>query len=200
MRNSLKSSKILYSKVMVSGLISLGALTMLAGCNGGKNQPNIELVQNMMDQASIKSQGWDHKDDKVQMRVPPEGTVSRERAPYKYAGDPLGAEANLKNPFEATPENLAMGQKFYNIYCNVCHGDTGMGDGPVAVKMAVKPPSLMSEKVRGFKDGRIFHIITEGQGVMGSYASQLQDNDGAKRWAIVNYVRSLQKKSNEVKQ
>ena len=179
----------------------IGALSILAlvGCNGGKNQTNIELVQNMMDQISIKSQDWDPaQGDKVQMRIPPDGTVSKEMKPYKYKGDPIGAEQNLKNPLEATPEVLAKGQKYFNIYCAVCHGEAGKGDGTVAVKMAVKPPSLMSEKVRAFKDGRIFHIITDGQGVMSSYSSQLQDFDESKRWAIVNYVRSLQKKS-EVK-
>ena len=189
MKNYLKNTKLL-------SLVGLSAIAIV-GCTGGKNQTNIEVIQNMMDQISVKSQDWDPKQgEKVQMRVPPDGTVSKERIPYKYAGNPIGAEENLRNPLDSTPEILARGQKYYNIYCNVCHGDTGMGDGPVSVKMAVKPPSLLSAKVRGFKDGRIFHIITEGQGVMGSYASQIPDD--SIRWAIVNYIRSLQKKS-EVK-
>lgn len=174
-------------------LLILSTTVVFVGCTGGKNKTNIELVQNMMDQASIKSQDWDPKQgDKVQMRVPPEGTVSQERAPYKYASDPIGAENNLKNPLEASPEVLARGQKYFNIYCAVCHGEQGLGDGTVSGKMAVKPPSLLSDKVRGFKDGRIYHIATDGQGVMSSYASQIPDDKN--RWAIVHYVRSLQKK------
>lgn len=196
MKNYLKNSKVsLFGHSLVCFLSAIAVV----GCTGGKNKTNVELIQNMMDQVSVKSQDWDPLNPaKTQMRVPPVGTVSRELTPYKYVGDPLGAEQNLKNPLEATPEVLSRGQKYYNIYCNVCHGDTGIGDGPVAAKMAVKPPSLMSEKVRGFKDGRIFHIITEGQGVMGSYASQIPEEDTHKRWAIVVYIRSLQKKS-EVK-
>jgi mono/diheme cytochrome c family protein len=166
----------------------------LAGCNGGKNLTNIELIQGMMDQISIKSQDWDPKQgDKVQMRMPPEGTVPRGFTPYKYATDPEGAEKNVANPFagDDSPQMIERGKKYFSINCAVCHGPSGKGDGTVVEKMPVKPPSLLSDKVKNFKDGRIFHIMTAGQGVMGSYASQITDPDN--RWAVVNYVRNLQK-------
>lgn len=168
-------------------------LLLLAGCNGGKNQTNIELVTNMMDQESIKSQDWDPRmGDKVQMRTPPKGTVPRGFEVYPYPNDPEAA-GSLKNPLagNTTPEILDLGQKQFNIYCAVCHGHQGKGDGTVAEKMAVRPPSLLTDKVIAYPDGRIFHIITRGQGVMGSYASQITDPH--KRWAVVNYVRNLQK-------
>jgi hypothetical protein len=69
----------------------------------------------------------------------------------------------------------------------------GAGDGPVAEKMLLRPPSLLSDKVKAFSDGRIFHIVTDGQGVMGSYLTQIQDEKA--RWSLVNYVRTLQKRS-----
>ena len=182
---------------MKKHLLTLSAAVALVGCNGGKNKTNIELVTNMMDQISVKSQDWDPRaTDQNQMRMPPAGTVSKEMAPYKYHLDPIGAENNLRNPLEMTAEVVAKGQKNYNIYCAVCHGDQGAGNGTVAEKMAVKPPSLLSDKVRNFKDGRIFHIVTDGQGVMSSYLSQIPDEKA--RWSIVTYVRSLQKKG-EVK-
>lgn len=184
---------------MKKHLLTLSAVIALVGCNGGKNKTNVELIQNMMDQVSVKSQDWDPRQgEKVQMRVPPEGTVSKEMAPYPYHLNPIAAENNLKNPLTASPEVLARGQKYYNIYCAVCHGDQGAGNGTVAEKMMVKPPSLLTDKVRNFKDGRIFHIITDGQGVMSSYLSQLEDYKEEKRWAIVLYIRGLQKKG-EVK-
>lgn len=169
---------------------------VLTGCNAGKNQTNIELMQGMMDQISVKAQDYDpvHPDHSTNM-VPPEGTVSRGSKPYLYSGDPVGAEKNLKNPVGAdmSPEVILLGKAKYDIYCMVCHGAEGAGDGPVAEKMALRPPSLLTEKVRAFADGRIFHIITDGQGVMGSYAGQIHNESD--RWAIVNYVRSLQKKA-----
>lgn len=170
------------------------SLLVLIGCNGGKNQTNIELVTNMMDQESIKSQDWDPSDgEKSQMRMPPEGTVPQNFEVYPYPDDPEAAGNNLKNPLagDLSPENLELGQKNFAIYCAVCHGDKGAGDGTVAEKMAVRPPSLLTDKVRNYPDGRIYHIITRGQGVMGSYASQV--TEPKRRWAIVNYIRSLQK-------
>jgi mono/diheme cytochrome c family protein len=175
------------------GLAALAIPFVIIGCNGGKNTPNIEIVQNMMDQESIKSQGWNHQDDKLQMRQPPAGTVPRGFQPYKYSTDPDGAEKNLVNPLanDTSEEVKAAGKKYFTIYCSVCHGLEGKGDGTVAVKMPVKPPPLISDKVKNYKDGRIFHIMTMGQGVMGSYASQITDPKN--RWAVVNYVRSLQR-------
>ena len=93
-----------------------------------------------------------------------------------------------------TVEVIELGRTKYETYCAVCHGYEGKGDGPVSVKMSVKPPSLLTDKiVSQYNDGRIFHVISDGQGVMSSYAYQLVNpND---RWAIVNYMRSLQKLS-----
>ena len=86
---------------------------------------------------------------------------------------------------------LKLGAKHFKNFCYVCHGEKGMGDGPVADKFqGVKPPSLMSDKVRGMKDGQIFHIITDGQGVMGTYINHMPFSKD--RWAVVAYVRKLQ--------
>lgn len=173
--------------------LSTLVIAVLAGCNGGPNKTNIELVTNMMDQESIKSQGWDHKDDKVQMRMPAEGTIPRGQVPYPYANDPAAADRQ-PNPLagDMSAETLTLGNKTYEIYCKVCHGATGAGDGSVAEKMAVKPRNLLTPEALAYTDGRIYHAITAGKGVMGSYQSQITDSK--KRWAVVNYVRSLQKK------
>lgn len=171
----------------------LSSLVLLTACNGGPNKTNIELITNMMDQISIKSQDWDPREgDKLQMRVPPAGTVSRGHAPYMYANDVAAAEKE-SNPFanDHSPETMALGQRNYEIYCLVCHGATGAGDGSVAEKMAVKPRNLISAEAKAYSDGRIYYAVTAGKGVMGSYASQITDPKA--RWAVVNYVRSLQK-------
>lgn len=168
--------------------------TFLAGCNGSKNQTNIELIQNMMDQKAIKSQGWNHVDDQVQMLMPPEHTISRGHPPYKYAKDPAGAEKE-PNPLAGnmSPEILTIGRTKYDIYCALCHGATGHNDGTITPKMPVKPRQLLSDEAKAYSDGRIFFAITAGKGVMGSYAGQIPN--ARDRWAVVNYVRSLQKAS-----
>lgn len=174
-------------------MFSFATLMALAGCNGGPNKTNIEVVQNMMDQPSVKSQDWVPQDgDKTQMRVPPAHTVARGQVDYKYADDPAGAEKQ-PNPLagQMSPEVLTVGRKHYDIYCAVCHSATGDGHGPVAERMAVKPRNLIDAQAKAYSDGRIYHAITAGRGVMRPYASQIPDEEI--RWKIVNYVRSLQK-------
>lgn len=174
-------------------ILTSTAILLFAGCNGGPNQTNIEVVQNMMDQESIKAQDWvPSQGDKVQMLMPPDGTVARGHAPYKFKSDPAGAEKQL-NPLSGkmSAEVLTEGRRTYDIYCKVCHGAEGRGDGLVSVKMSVKPRNLMSDEALAYTDGRIYHAITAGKGVMGSYATQITDAN--RRWAVVNYVRTLQK-------
>ena len=78
----------------------------------------------------------------------------------------------------------------------VCHGSEGLGDGSIVPKYP-RPPSLQSEKILNYKDGQIFHVITVGQNLMPSYASQI---DAVDRWAVINYVRVLQKAQNPTPQ
>lgn len=182
-------------KILKVSLIVFAAGSLLA-CNGGKNKTNIELAPNMYDQTNVKAQDWDpDRADFSTAMVPPEGTVPRGKPPYKYKSDPIAAGKKLKNPLAQKNdiETLQLGKSNYEIYCMVCHGETGKGDGPVAEKMALRPPALITEKIVNYSDGRIYHIITAGQGVMGSYASQI--TDAKARWAIVNYMRTLQKKN-----
>jgi mono/diheme cytochrome c family protein len=181
---------------MALAALALGTVACTKKAPELSSQPNVELIQDMMDQPALKAQ--DHEPSnptKASSRLPPEGTVPVGYTPYKYAGNAQEAAAKLKNPLAGNTkaEVLQIGRRKFETYCAVCHGYTGAGDGPVAPKMALKPPPLTSDKVKGLNDGAIYHIITDGQGVMSSYAYQLVDEND--RWAIVNYVRSLQKLS-----
>ncbi len=190
-------------KTMKLILFSAGPLTsafLMASCSGSgavelHKEPNVELIQDMMESPALKAQTFDTFDRmKGAARLPPEGTVPVGYAKYPYHLQPDLAEKNLKNPFsgDMTPEVIELGRTKFETYCAVCHGYEGKGDGPVSVKMSVKPPPLISDKVsEQYNDGRIFHIISDGQGVMSAYAYQLVKPDD--RWAIVMYVRSLQK-------
>lgn len=175
-------------------MLLLAAFAML-GCNGGKNQPNIELIQDMMDQRALKSQKWDSLRNKPEEMVPPANTVPRGFKPYPYHNQPLVAEAKLVNPYagDKFQSTLKRGKDRFDIYCAPCHGFDGKGDGTVAQYMPLKPPNLMQDMVRKFKDGRIYHIITDGQGLMQPYDTQIYK--ASDRWAIVNYVRYLQKRT-----
>jgi mono/diheme cytochrome c family protein len=154
---------------------------VLTGCT--HSEPNFIYMPDMVYSPALKFQ-------KEGMMKPVAGTVPRGYGAYPYAkdqGDAAGRD--LKNPFRATHEVLARGQQMYNTYCIVCHGPNGEGDGTIIPKFP-RPPSLQSDKVRGWPDGRIYHVITSGQNLMPSYAAQITRGD---RWSIIHYIRALQR-------
>jgi len=93
----------------------------------------------------------------------------------------------LVNPTRPDSVSLANGRKYYVINCAVCHGLAGRGDG-TATKYGVFPFPLVSDRVRGLRDGYIFGMIRNGRGNMPSY-NRIEEMD---RWDVVNYVRGLQ--------
>ena len=124
------------------------------------------------------------------MRNPVEGTVPAGYTPYRYGpADSLIAQQELQNPFPRTAQTLARGQRVYMNTCVVCHGPEGDGHGYIVPPFPM-PPTLHSDKVRGWTDGRIFHVITVGQNLMPAYASQILPED---RWAVIGYVRALER-------
>ncbi len=166
----------------------------LAGC-GGSREPNIEPVQNMMVQPSIKAQDYNaDAPNNTANKMPPDHVVAIGSNPYKFKGKPQEAGVQLKNPTTVGDDTLTLGRERYETYCMVCHGPKGKGDGTVAPKMLVAPPSILTAKIRAWSDGSLFHVITDGQGMMGSYSGQIIEKD---RWLIVNYIRQLQKENKE---
>ena len=130
--------------------------------------------------------------DGIGMRPPVEGTVARGFLPYPFKGKPDEAGKNLVNPFFATKEVIERGKARYLTYCSPCHGNFARGDSRLRGQFP-NPPTLHSDKVRNWPDGNIYHVITEGQNVMPSYASQISRDD---RWATVHYLRVLQRAHN----
>lgn len=126
------------------------------------------------------------------MRKPVEGTIARGFLPYQFKGLPDLAAEKLINPIPITKEVLALGQKKYDTFCSPCHDYHGTGISRLRGQFP-NPPSLHSDKVRNWKDGRIYAVIMDGQNVMPSYTTQLDENE---RWAVIHYVRALQRSQN----
>ncbi len=169
------------------------AMSTLTACSD-KAKPNVELIQDMLVSPAIKPQEFDEASpNNSGMRLPPEGTQPVGFIPYRYAND-IDAAMKNKNPLagDFSEPVIKAGLKFYTTNCMICHGEKGnTGDKmSVAETMALKPPSLLSEKIRGWTDGQIYHVISVGQGVMGPYASHVPQKY---RWQVVNYIRTLQK-------
>jgi mono/diheme cytochrome c family protein len=130
--------------------------------------------------------------DGIGMRPPVQGTIARGMMPYPYKGKPEDAGKFLVNPLPFNDSTVAMGHAKFLTFCSPCHGNFGRGDSRLAGQFP-NPPTLHSDKVRQWPDGSIYHVMTEGQNVMPSYASQLTRDE---RWAIVHYIRVLQRAHN----
>lgn len=147
----------------------------------------------MMEQPKLKAQQTSSVfKDGSGMQMPVEGTVSRELMPYPYSGKPDDAAKYLTNPLPTTKEVLEKGKIKFLTFCSPCHGDYARGDSRLQGQFP-NPPTLHSDKVRSWPDGRIYHVITEGQNAMPSYAPQLSPEE---RWAIIRYIRVLQRAQN----
>ncbi|MFL6209274.1 MAG: c-type cytochrome [Pyrinomonadaceae bacterium] len=92
-------------------------------------------------------------------------------------------------PFPITQPVLARGQERFQIYCAMCHGATGYGDGMIVRRGFRRPPSYHTDQLRQAPVGHFFDVITNGWGAMPDYAAQIPVQD---RWAIIAYVRALQ--------
>jgi mono/diheme cytochrome c family protein len=94
-----------------------------------------------------------------------------------------------KLPTELTPQLLARGQERFNAICAECHDRTGSGNGMVVQRGFPQPPSFHVDRLRNAPIGHFFDVITNGYGVMYSYATRVDPED---RWAIAAYIRALQ--------
>jgi len=92
-------------------------------------------------------------------------------------------------PLPVTKELIDRGQDRYKIYCIVCHGPIGNGDGMIVRRGFTKPPTYHDDRLRSAPVGHFFDVITNGWGRMNGYAAQISPAD---RWAIVAYIRALQ--------
>jgi mono/diheme cytochrome c family protein len=92
-------------------------------------------------------------------------------------------------PFPITQEIVERGRQRYDIFCTVCHGLTGNGDGMIVRRGFRRAASFNDDRLRQAPVGHFFDAITNGWGAMPSYSSQIPVQD---RWAIIAYIRALQ--------
>jgi len=130
------------------------------------------------------------------MRQPVYGTVARGELRNNdslYAGKDIHGKFLQHNPLVVNMDLLEHGEKEYNIFCSPCHSKVGDGRGILVQYNYVPPANFHDERLRTMPDGEIFNTITHGKRNMPSYASQIPVKD---RWAIIAYVRALQRSWN----
>ena len=103
----------------------------------------------------------------------------------------LYASENINNPYSISKAGIAEGKHVYEIFCAVCHGTKLDGNGIIVENGAYpnQPPSFMDDQYKTTKDGKYYHAIMYGKGVMGAYKDKMSDKE---RWNLIHYIRSQQ--------
>ena len=200
-------SSILYPRSSIAVLLL--ALTLTLGCRQDMHdQPKYTPLRPIDSLGSIK--------DGRSARPLVEGTVARDQlrddvefytgkvaganstsVPQPQTSGPASSQGTPQTyqgfvtefPIAISAADLDRGQQRFNIYCSVCHGLTGAGDGMIVRRGFRRPPSYDEERLRQAPPGYFFDVITNGFGTMPEYASEISPED---RWKIVAYVRALQ--------
>jgi cytochrome c553 len=131
-------------------------------------------------------------------------TSNNGHVPYYYGNteeERIRATKEItSNPFPITATGLASGKELYNIYCGICHGEKGDGNGYLVRDdgglYPAQPANLLKDEFIGSNEGRLYHGIMYGKNVMMSYADKLSYQE---RWNVIHYMRSLQAASKGLK-
>ncbi len=178
-------------------ILSTILMLLFLSCDRNNNNPGYTFYPDM-----AYSQAYETYDknpvfaEGSTMRPPAEGTIARGAMPYMYEKTEESraeAAAVLVNPVEYDDVVLERGKRMYEIYCMICHGEQGNGQGPIYTggKYNYPPANLLSEKMMAAPDGDIFHVITVGHGIMSEHGSMITPED---RWKIALYIKNeLQK-------
>jgi len=178
------------------------AALLLTGCSSIQRDPPIQVWDDMKLQPKFHPQGENElpflsygRD----ARRPPEGTVAQGHMMEQTAYF-TGMDGDLyvgKSPVTLTAAVLHQGQTKFNVYCQPCHDKTGSGVGIVPTRVPTwQPSNLTEDRVVQFADGDIFNVITNGRRSMPAYRFQIAIED---RWAIIAYVRALQRAAHATK-
>lgn len=169
-------------------------ILLLAGCaRKTSRKPPIEVFPDMDRQPRYSAQAAsDLFSDGRTTRRPVPGTVARGQLHADEAFHTGAADGVYvaRNPLEITEDLVARGQERYNVYCAPCHDRVGTGRGIVGQKSLWLANNLHDARIKTFPDGEIFQVISYGRRSMSGYRFQISTRD---RWAIVAYVRALQR-------
>ena len=171
-------------------LLLILALAAVSCADDGR--PNYQYFPDMYEPVPYEPYGdYEIFPNGQEAMVPAEGTVPRGWKPYEYDNTTEGyqaAKTQLQNPLPYTEANLAAGRQLYTIYCAVCHGDNGDGQGILVQREKILGIPRYDDAGRDITEGSVYHVMYYGLNAMGSYASQTSITE---RWLIDHYVMKL---------
>lgn len=192
-----------YNILLVTSALTC-IVVLMSSCTTDPNSPGVEFMPDMYRSPSYETYSTNpFFKDSMTAQLPVAGTIGRgewpesgsmlNALPYAYPNTLEGyiaAGEELKNPLPKSERTAAEGKAIYEKMCMHCHGAKGEGDGQlIATGKYPPPPAYNGGALKELTEGKMFHSITYGKGLMGAHSSQLTKED---RWKVVQYIQQLQ--------
>ena len=178
--------KIVFVVILVAGVASCA----------DKNSPNYQYMPNMYESVGYETYAGVENGlfpEGTEAMLPPEGTISRNWMPFEYDNSPEGKELArvMASPLDSlsADENLAKGAELYAVYCAICHGVKGDGQGWLVKQEKILGVPSYADVARNITVGSTYHTMYYGLNSMGSYASQMSSEE--ELWQVAEYVMKL---------
>ena len=181
-------------KNLLKIIVIFGIIVSFTSCKNDL-KPNYQYMPNMYESVAYETYSESEAFNSPtglkgkEGQLVPNGAIKRGYEPYDYPNTTEGydlAKANLKSPLDSLSSDMKHGKELYDIYCAICHGTGGAGNGKLVTQE--KFLGVPSYKDRQITEGSIFHVVTYGLNSMGSHANQL---DTKERWQVAAYVEKL---------
>ncbi len=154
--------------------------------------PNYQYMPNMYESVGYETYAESNAfANGIEAQIPAEGTIPRGYIPFDIENTTEGynlAKATLLNPLDSSQVDFDKGKQLYEIYCGICHGNKGNGQGNLVKREKILGIPSFDDAGRAINQGSIYHVIYYGKNAMGSYANQLNEQE---RWQVVSYVLQL---------
>lgn len=174
-------------KITVTALV----LVVVVSCQKD-SRPNYQFMPNMYESVGYETYGeYEIFPGEQSALVPAEGTIARGYSLFDYVNtteDFERSKLELMSTLDSTQVDMARGKELYDIYCGICHGNKGDGQGNLVKREKILGIPSYSDAGRDIQEGGIYHTIYYGKNAMGSYANQLNEEE---RWQVTAYVLKL---------
>ncbi len=171
-------------------ILVLALVFVAVSCNKS-TAPNYQFMPNMYESEGYETYGEAAFPNGIEAQLPAEGSVARGYIPFDFENTTEGyelAKTSLVSPLDSTQVDLERGKELYDIYCGICHGNKGKGQGDLVKREKILGIPSYDDAGRAITEGSIYHTIYYGKNAMGSYANQLAEEE---RWQVVAYVLKL---------
>lgn len=214
MNLALKITEMMMRRPYIISIISLTVMAFVS-CKEDQNSPGVEYMPDMyrspaleayVDYGNNKHMDWTQGQKDAAgvvsklSRVAIEGTIPYTKAdmamyvmPYPLNNTPEDYEksaTDIHSPMIGTKKNILRGKEIYTLMCTHCHGEAGHGDGAISKNGHIQGIPDYAVKLKDLQEGKMYHTLTYGKGLMGQHASQLNQ---VERWQVIEYVKLLQK-------